>query len=165
VWKPHEPWVNPAEEAFSCQPFSLWNDPMTRRTQRVGSLLRDTLGRLILTELSDPRIDTARTSVVRVEVPEDLLTAKVFVSVLGDEALQRKTLRALRHAAGHIQELLGKRIALKHTPRLTFEFDKNFQETLEIYQIIEDAMQDIRDKDLARSPDAQADPDEPTDSQ
>ena len=138
---------------------------MTRRTQRVGSLVRDTVGRLILTELSDPRIDPARTSVVRVEVPEDLLTAKVFVSVLGDDALQRKTLRALRHAAGHIQELLGRRLALKHTPRLTFEFDKNFQGTLEIYRIIEDAMQEIRDKDSERSQDAQADPAEPTESQ
>lgn len=144
---------------------SLWNDPMTRRTQRVGSLIRDTLGRLILTELSDPRIEPARTSVVRVEVPEDLLTAKVFVSVLGDDARQRKILRALRHAAGHIQELLGRRLALKHTPRLTFEFDKNFRDTLEIYRIIEDAMQEIRDKDLTRSGGAQADPDEPTDSQ
>ena len=138
---------------------------MTRRTQRVGSLIRDTLGRLILTELSDPRIDPARTSVVRVEVPEDLLTAKVFVSVLGDDARQRNTLRALRHAAGHIQELLGRRLALKHTPRLTFEFDKNFQDTLETYRIIEDAMQEIRDKDLARSGGAQDDPAEPTDSQ
>jgi len=71
----------------------------------------------------------------------------------------------LRHATGHIQELLGKRIALKHTPRLTFEFDKNFQDTLEIYQIIEDAMQEIRDKDLARWGDAQDDPTEPTDTQ
>jgi len=138
---------------------------MTRRTQRVGSLIRDTLGRLILTELSDPRIDPARTSVVRVEVPEDLLTAKVFVSVLGDDAQRRKILRALRHATGHIQELLGRRLALKHTPRLTFEFDKNFQDTLEIYRIIEDAMQEIKDKDLARSGDAQTDPAEPTGSQ
>ena len=137
---------------------------MTRRTQRVGSLVRDTLGQLVLTELSDPRIDPARTSIVRVEVPEDLLTAKVFVSVLGDDAMRRKTLRALRHAAGHIQEILGRRLALRHTPRLTFEFDKNFQETLEIYRIIEDAMQEIRDKDSAPSGGAQAEPAEPTDS-
>ena len=135
---------------------------MTRRTQRVGSLVREALGRLILADLSDPRIDSARTSIVRVEVPEDLMTAKVFVSVLGDEALQRKTLRALKHAAGHIQELLGRRLALKHTPRLTFEFDKNFKDTLEVYRIIEDAMQEIRDKDSA-SP--QDDQDDPADSQ
>jgi ribosome-binding factor A len=138
---------------------------MTRRTQRVGSLIRDTLGRLILTDLSDPRIDPARTSVVRVEVPEDLLTAKVFISVLGDEALQNKTIRALRHAAGHIQEILGKQLALKHTPRLTFEFDKNFHETLEIYRIIEEAMQEIKDKDPTRCQDAQDDLTEPDDSQ
>ena len=63
-----------------------------------------------------------------------------------------------------IRRLLGRRLALKHTPRLTFEFDKNFQETLEIYRIIDDAMQEIRDKDLVRSADDQADPAEPTDS-
>jgi len=133
---------------------------MTRRTQRVGSLVRDTLGRLLLADLSDPRIDPARTSVVRVEVPEDLMTAKVFVSVLGDEALQRKTLRALKHATGHIQELLGRRLSLKHTPKLTFEFDKNFQETLEIYRLIDDAMQEIREKDAAKP---QGDPENPDD--
>ncbi len=123
--------------------------------------MRDALGRLILADLSDPRIDPARTSIVRVEVPEDLMTAKVFVSVLGDEALQRKTLRALKHAAGHIQELLGRRLSLKHTPRLTFEFDKNFQETLEIYRLIDDAMQEIRDKDAAEP---QGDPENPDDA-
>ena len=136
---------------------------MTRRTQRVGSLVRETLGRLILTDLSDPRIDPALTTVVRVEVPEDLMTAKVFVSVLGDEALQRKTLRALKHATGHIQELLGRKLSLKHTPKLTFEFDKNFQGTLEIYRIIEEAMQEIREKDSAISEDDQDDPADPAD--
>jgi len=134
---------------------------MTRRTQRVGSLVREALGRLLLSDLSDPRIDTARTSVVRVEVPEDLMTARVFVSVLGDEALQRKTLRALKHATGHIQELLGRRLSLKHTPRLTFEFDKNFQGTLEIYRIIEEAMQEIRDKEPSEPQDESGESDEP----
>jgi ribosome-binding factor A len=138
---------------------------MTRRTQRVGSLVRETLGRVILTDLSDPRIDPALTSVVRVEVPEDLMTAKVYVSVLGDESLQRKTLRALKHATGHIQELLGRKLSLKHTPKLTFEFDKNFQGTLEIYRIIEDAMQEIREKDSAVSQDDQDAPADPADSQ
>ncbi len=128
--------------------------------------MRDALGRLILADLSDPRIDPARTSIVRVEVPEDLMTAKVYVSVLGDESAQRKTLRALKHAAGHIQELLGRRLALKHTPRLTFEFDKNFQETLEIYRLIDDAMQEIRDKDDASpTDDPNEDPQEPAEAQ
>jgi len=124
---------------------------MTRRTQRVASLIRETIGQVLLTELSDPRIDPARTSVVRVEVPEDLLTARVFVSVLGDDAQKRKTLRALKHAAGHIQELIGRNVALRHTPRLTFEYDEGFYKTLETYRIIDTAMQEIREKDRARS--------------
>jgi len=138
---------------------------MTRRTQRVASLIRDTIGQVLLTELSDPRIDPARTSVVRVEVPEDLLTAKVFVSVLGDDAQKRKTLRALKHAAGHIQELIGRCVALRHTPRLTFEYDESFHKTLETYRIIDTAMQEIREKDRARSADEQADSAIKTDQQ
>jgi len=120
---------------------------MTRRTERIGSLIRSTLGELLLSKLSDPRIDPARTSVTRVEVPEDLLTAKVYVSVLGTDAEQRRTLRALRHAAGHIQKLMTRRIRLRHTPVLDFALDTSFKKTLETYGIIQQAMAEIRPED------------------
>ncbi len=79
---------------------------MKRRTERVSSLVRDVLGQILLSKISDPRIDPARVSVTRVEMPEDLLTARVFVSVMGSESQQRNVLRALQHASGRIQELL-----------------------------------------------------------
>jgi len=119
---------------------------MTRRTERVGSLIRDAIGRVLLTKLSDPRIDPARTSVTRVAVPEDLLTAKVYVSVLGTDAEARRTLRALRHASGHIQELMRQRVSLRHTPVLEFELDTSFKKTLQTLEIIEQAMEEIRQK-------------------
>jgi len=120
---------------------------MSRRTERVNSLMRETLGQILLSRLSDPRVDPARTSITRVEIPEDLLTAKVYVSVIGSEAQQRRTLRALRHAAGHIQELMMRQIDLRHTPILDFELDVNFKKTLETYRIIEQAMAEIRQKE------------------
>jgi len=109
--------------------------------------MRETLGQILLSRLSDPRADPARTSITRVEIPEDLLTAKVYVSVIGSEAQQRRTLRALRHAAGHIQELMMRQIDLRHTPILDFELDVNFKKTLETYRIIEQAMAEIRQKE------------------
>ena len=123
---------------------------MTRRTQRVASLIRETVGQVVLTSLSDPRIDPARTSITHVDVPEDLMTAKVYVSVLGSEAEQRSAVRALNHAAGHIQELMMARISLRHTPRLRFQLDEDFRKTLETYEIIGQAMQEIRDKQQDR---------------
>lgn len=124
---------------------------MTRRTERVASLIRETVGRVLLTKMSDPRIDPARTSVTRVEVPEDLLTARVYVSVIGSDAEARKALRALQHAAGHVQELLGDEITLRHTPLLSFDLDTQYKKTLQTLDIIERAMEEIRLKEADSS--------------
>ena len=120
---------------------------MSRRTDRIGSLMRQTLGQLLLSKLSDPRIDPARTSITNVTVADDLLTAKVYVSVIGSEADERKTIRALQRAGGHLQELMMRQIKLRHTPILEFILDVKFKKTLEILQVIEDAMDDIRSKE------------------
>ncbi len=96
---------------------------MGRRSERVGNLIRQTIGELLLSKLSDPRLDPAITSVTHVEMTDDLLGAKVYVSVMGDGADQRKTLRALQHAAGHIQKLMMRQIRLRNTPVLDFVLD------------------------------------------
>ena len=126
---------------------------MTRRVERVGSLIRDMLGQLILSKLSDPRIDPARTSVTHVDVSEDFLSAKVYVSVLGSEADQNKALRALQGAGGRLQELMMKDIRLRHTPVLQFVKDKKFKETLQTLQVIEQAMQEIHLKESKQAVD------------
>ncbi len=119
---------------------------MSRRTDRVDSLVRQTLGQLLLTKLSDPRIDPARTTITSVEVSEDLTAAKVHVSVLGSEADQRKTLAALKHAAGRLQDLMMKEISLRQTPVLTFILDTEFKKALETLEIIDQAMAEIRSR-------------------
>ncbi len=119
---------------------------MSRRTERVSNLVRNAIGQLLLSKISDPRIDPAVTSITRVEVPEDLLTAKVYVSVMGDEPQQRRTVQGLRHAAGHIQELMMQSISLRHTPILEFAPDTGFKKTLATYAIIEEAMAELREK-------------------
>ena len=112
--------------------------------------MRQIVGELLLTKLSDPRIDRARTSVTRVEVAEDLLTAKVYISVMGTEGRQNRTLQALRHASGHIQELIMRQMSLRTTPVLSFLVDTEFKKTLETLNIIQQVADEIRQKDEAR---------------
>lgn len=119
---------------------------MTRRTERIGSLIRSTLGELLLTKLSDPRVDPAKTSITRVEIQEDLLAAKVYVSVMGTDGEQRRTIRALIHASGHVQELMARKIKLRNTPILEFLLDTEFKKTLKTYELIQQAMAEIREK-------------------
>jgi ribosome-binding factor A len=133
---------------------------MTRRTERVANLLRNTIGKIIHQQLADPRIDPVATSVTRVEIPSDLLTAKVFFTVMGEESDQRKTLKALNHSAGRVQELMMREISLRHTPRLTFVLDTKFKKTIETLAIIQQAMDEIHEKEEARDIEAEAD-DEP----
>ncbi len=132
---------------------------MSRRTDRVDSLVRQTLGQLMLTKLSDPRFDPARVTITAVEVTEDMAMAKVHISVIGTEADQRKTLAALKHAAGHLQDLLMKEISLRQTPVLTFTLDTEFKKALETLEIIDQAMAEIRLKEQAQLADAAADAD------
>lgn len=118
----------------------------------MASLMRDTIGQLLLSKVSDPRIDPALTSVTRVELPKDFTSAKVYVSVVGTEAQQRLALRALRHAAGYIQELLTRQIKLRNTPVLDFIIDRRFKKTTQTLAIIDQAMQEIRRRESAGGP-------------
>lgn len=135
---------------------------MSRRIERINSLIRETIGQVLLSKLSDPRIDPARTTVTRVEVPEDLLTARVYVSIIGTEPEQRTVLRALQHAAGRIQAEMMQRVRLRHTPVLDFVLDTKYKKTIETLKIIEQVADEIRRKDEALQTQVGADPtDEP----
>jgi ribosome-binding factor A len=124
---------------------------MTRRTERVGNLIRNTLGQILLAKMSDPRFDPVKTSITRVEVPEDLLTAKVYISVAGNETEQNLARQALQHAAGYLQERMMDQIELRHTPRLEFVIDTQFRKTLDTLKVISEVAAELRDKDAAHS--------------
>lgn len=120
---------------------------MTRRTERVGNLIRNTLGEILLAKMSDPRYDSARVSITRVEVPEDLLTARVFLSVIGNESDEKKTLSALRHASGFLQDRMMRQIRLRNTPRLVFLIDDQFKKTMETLTILQEVSEERRLKE------------------
>jgi len=122
-------------------------------------LIRDVVGQLLLSKISDPRVDPARVSITHVEVADDLTVAKIYISVISDPSRgeagnakeQTLAVRALQHAAGHIQELMMRQITLRFTPRLEFVEDQKFKKTLQTYQIIQQAMDEIRQKEQAAS--------------
>jgi len=126
-------------------------------------MIRNIVGELLLSKVADPRIDPAKTSVTHVDVAEDLLVAKVFVSVIGSEAEQRRTMRGLNSAAGRIQELMMRQMKLRNTPILQFVFDKNFKQGLRTLQLIQQAMDEIEQRQQRRN--AQTQPTEDADLQ
>lgn len=126
---------------------------MTRRTRQVGELLREELDEIIRREVKDPRIGFF--SITRVEVPTDLRSARVFISVLGTDDEREQTLVALRSAAGYIRHVLKPRLRMRQIPELEFRDDRS----MEYAQQITEALRDVRDRDRAMHADRAKEPD------
>ena len=96
---------------------------MTRRTQQMGEFLREEVTDIIRSELDDPRLGFW--TVTRVEVPPDLRTARVYVSVLGSDGERKETIAALRGASGFIRGHLRPRMRTRIIPDLDFRDDRS----------------------------------------
>lgn len=103
---------------------------------RINEEVMRELSGIIRSEIKDPRINPM-TSVVAVEVAPDLKTAKAFVSVLGDEESQKKTLEGLRSAEGYIRRALARSINLRNTPEIRFILDQSIAYGMEMSQKID----------------------------
>jgi ribosome-binding factor A len=98
---------------------------VSRRTRQVGDLLREELTDIIRTQVKDPRIGFF--SITHVEVPTDLRSARVHVSVLGTDEERVATLKALRSAAGFIRYHLKPRLHMRQIPDLEFRDDRSME--------------------------------------
>lgn len=96
---------------------------MNFRAKQVGEQMKKELSEIIGRKIKDPRVGFV--TVTDVEVTGDLQQAKVFISVLGDEKQREETLIGLAKATGFIRSEIGKRIRLRKTPEILFEFDES----------------------------------------
>ena len=115
----------------------------SRRVLKAAEAIREVVSMAILTELRDPRVQDV--TVTYVEVSPDMRHAKVHVSVMGDEAKQKLSLRGLQNAAGFLQQKVGKRIDTRYTPRLQFVLDKGVKHSIEVSRILSELLPDAND--------------------
>jgi ribosome-binding factor A len=109
---------------------------MSRRTSRLAEEIREEVAQIIASGLKDPRIGFV--TVTRVDLTEDLRTARVFVGVLGDAAQREKTMAGLNQAAGYVRREVGKRIRVRHTPELLFKYDSGLDATDRVAQLLDE---------------------------
>jgi ribosome-binding factor A len=108
----------------------------SERMRRVNQAVRAVLGDAISRHLKDPRVGFV--TVTEVKTSPDLRHARVYVSVLGDEATRAATLEGLRSAHGFLQGVIASELALKHTPSLTFEYDATVERADRISRLIDE---------------------------
>ena len=110
----------------------------SRRAQKVAEAIREVVSMAILAEMKDPRVQDV--TVTYVEVAGDLRSAKVHVSVMGDEAKQRLAVHGLTRAAGFLQARCAARIDMRYTPRLQFLLDQGVKKSIAIAKILSEVL-------------------------
>ena len=108
------------------------------RHMRVRELLKRELNVIFRRHFP---VDLGMISVSEVGVSNDLHTATVFVSSIGDEKAQHKAFRAVRKSAGKIQNELGQAVVLRYTPRLKFVMDEARNRGDRVLQILDELEQ------------------------
>ncbi len=109
--------------------------PAYNRIDRISEEVKRELS-MIIRELKDPRLSKAVVSVINVNVTKDLKFAKAFISILGNEDVQKDAIDALKSAAGFIRKEVGHRINLRSTPEFTFVLDNSIEYGAHINEVL-----------------------------
>jgi ribosome-binding factor A len=95
--------------------------------------------------LKDPGLGFV--TITGVDTAPDLRSARVYYSVLGDEAQHEATEAALRRASKRVRAVVGRRVRIKYVPELRFEPDAAIEHGMRIEQILRDLREERREGD------------------
>jgi ribosome-binding factor A len=109
---------------------------ISNRNQRIADQIQRDLAGLIVREIRDPRVGLVTIS--GVDVSPDYAHAKVFFTVIGSSA--QDAALGLNAAAGHLHNLLFKRLHMRMVPRLHFVHDATVERGFEIDRLIDQAV-------------------------
>ena len=114
------------------------------KNTRVNAEVLRELSNILRSGIKDPRV-APMTSVVAVEVAQDLKTCKAYISVLGDEKMQQDTIRGLQSAEGYIRRELARTINMRNTPEIRFIVDQSIEYGVNISKKIDEVTRDLKD--------------------
>ncbi len=121
------------------------------KNTRINMEVQRELSEIIRTEIKDPRVNGAMTSVVAVEVTPDLKYCKAYISVLGDEERAKDALTGLKSAVGYIRRELAHRVNLRNTPEITFVLDQSIEYGVHMTGLIDAVANELAAKEPAES--------------
>ena len=92
-----------------------------KRCDKVAETIHETVSSILSRGLNDPRIGFV--TIISVDVTVDLHLAKIYFTVIGDEQARKNSEAGLNSAKGYIRRELGKVLALRLVPEITFCYD------------------------------------------
>ena len=103
------------------------------RKNRINDAVKEEMAQIIR-DTKDPRIADAFVSITGAEVSGDLKFAKIYFSVMAGD--KNEVLKGLKSAQGFFRTELARRINLRQTPQLTFEYDNSAEYGANVSRIL-----------------------------
>jgi ribosome-binding factor A len=107
----------------------------SQRPLRVSQSIKRELSDIIRRELEDERI-TGMVSITDVECSADIRSAKIFVSVFGDEETQKQTMEALKGHVGWMRGEICRRLGLRFAPEMQLFLDTSLERGAKVSELI-----------------------------
>jgi ribosome-binding factor A len=118
-----------------------------KRSVRLSARIAKEVAWAIGRDVRDPRV--ANVTVTRVEMPDDLRAARVYVRLLqdGEDAeLRKQALIGLGRAQGMLRKTIAGRLGLRVTPELTFFYDEGMDDLTRIEMLLEEVKVEERSR-------------------
>jgi ribosome-binding factor A len=100
------------------------------------------IAELLLRELKDPRVGSVTVTAVRLAA--DLSSARVFVTPFVSGHSPGEVLAGLTRAGGFLRGEVGRRLRLRHAPRLEFALDDTAERAAHLTGLIDRAVAEDR---------------------
>jgi ribosome-binding factor A len=108
------------------------------RNRRIESEIQRVLAALIAREVKDPRVGNV--TITSVRVAPDMGTARVYFTPFASREPPEQVRQGLTHAASFLRGELGRRLSLRHAPRLEFLFDDSVEGAARLTSLIDRAV-------------------------
>lgn len=114
------------------------------RIEKINDAMKELLSELIFKTLKDPRIGFV--TITSVRTAPDLMSARVYVSVMGSEDERAATLLGLKSAGSFLRRTVGRELKLRYAPELRFIYDDSLDKAIAIEDVLKKIKKDGREE-------------------
>ena len=107
---------------------------MSVKIERLNDQFQEVISEILHKEIKNP--DLKFITVTGCEITNDLSFCKVYFTTLNEN--RDEVLKSLKSASSFIRGEISKRIEIRHTPELRFEFDNSIEYGEKIEKIIKE---------------------------
>ncbi|MBS3906079.1 MAG: 30S ribosome-binding factor RbfA [Syntrophaceae bacterium] len=115
-----------------------------KRSEKVADLIRKEVSEMFVKTVRDPRIGLI--TITRVTVTQDCRLARIHFSVPGSVEERERAMEGLDSAKGYIRKELARRVNLRYTPEILFEFDPSIEYAIHIGEVLQSLQKEREEK-------------------